>query len=173
MRFISERALSIHKKYIEDEKARLSLFEKTYPDICSNDINGILRSRCKEKTEILRIALNIRCHEIYFSSFDKLYTSSSAVRSTYKTEASFLYEIQKYATNFNNDFIFIYSDGEKVFIRGGDELVLLKTFGNVLAIDLKEHAYFLDYGFDRCEYVRRLLPYLNLSILDKKISLKD
>ena len=173
MRFVSERALALHKMHIEEEKVRLALYEKTYPDIVNNGIKGVLRSRYKEKREILKMALNIRCHELYFSSFDKHYTMSSSVRSTYGTEASFLYEIRKYATKCDKDFIFIYSDGEKVFLRGDDEVGLLKAFGNVLVIDLKEHSYFLDYGFDREEYVRRLLPHLNLSILDKKISLKD
>ena len=67
-------------------------------------------------------------------------------------------------------FFYIYSDGKSLKTREGDEFELLKTCGNVLAVDLSEHAYFTDYGFDKSEYVRNLLPYLDLSILDKKIS---
>ena len=173
MRFLSERALCIHKNYIEAEKARLSAYEKTYPGILKNGYSGIVRSRCNEKREILKTALNIRCHEIYFSSFDRHYTSSAAVRKAFGTEAAFLYEIQKNMIESDKDFYFIYSDGDRVYQREDNEFGLLKTFGSVLTIDLKEHAYFLDYGFDREEYVKRLLPFLDLSLLDKKISPKD
>ncbi len=35
----------------------------------------------------------------------------------------------------------------------------------VLAIDVSEHAYFIDYGFDKREYLLRAIPYLDLEKL--------
>jgi superoxide dismutase len=91
------------------------------------------------------------------------------VRKCYGSEAAFLYELQKEMIAAEGKFFYIYSNGKAVKTRCGDERELLKTCGGVLAVDLSEHAYFMDYGFDKAEYVRKLLPYIDLSILDKKI----
>ncbi len=169
MRFVSERALNLHKDHVKNEKLRLSVFEKTYPELTGKSIKDIMHTGCKDRAEIARLILNVRSHEIYFSSFGKHYTQSETVRRQFGSEAAFLYEMQKEMIAAEGKFFFIYVNGRKVKTRFGDERELLKTCGNVLAVDLSEHSYFLDYGFDKSEYVRKLLPYLDLSALDKKI----
>ena len=173
MRFISERALSLHKEYVENERLRLSVFKKTYPELTGNSVRDILRSRCKEKREVARLKLNVACHKLYFSSFGRQYSASEAVRRSYGSEATFLYELGRTSDGCGEKFVFVYSDGCEVNILSGNEWELARIKGNILVLDLCEHAYFLDYGFDRSAYVKKMLPYLDLSKLDKKISPKD
>ena len=51
-------------------------------------------------------------------------------------------------------------------MRGGfDGLSLCLPAPPALAIDVSEHAYFLDYGFDKQRYIMAALPFLDLSKL--------
>ena len=173
MRFVSERALSLHKEYVEAERLRLSVIEKTYPELSGRSARDILRTKCADKREAARLKLNISCHELYFSSFGGQYAASEAIRRSYGSEATFLYKLGKFAEECGERFAFIYADGKAVRVRGGDEWSLLRIDEGPLVIDLFEHAYFLDYGFDKKAYIKNLLPYLDLSLLDKKLSRKD
>ena len=173
MRFVSEKALSLHKDYIETERNKVSFYEKTYPDLAGKRIREILRLKCSDKMTVASTMLNIKCHELYFSSFGGQYQGSECIRAGYGSEASFLYELYKYAMAAESKFIFIGSEKGRVGIRSGDEWELLNFKNEPLVIDLCEHSYFLDYGFDKGEYLKRLLPFLNLSKLDKKICCKD
>ena len=172
MRFISERALSLHKEYVENERLRLSVIEKTYPELSGKCVKDILRSRCGDKIEAARLKLDIMCHERYFSSFGKHYSQSEAVRRSYVSEATFLYELGRIAESAGEKFIFIYADYKRVKVICGDEWTLLKINGSPIIIDLSEHSYFLDYGFEKGRYINNLLPYLDLSLLDKKYHLR-
>ena len=173
MRFVSERAMKLHLNYVESERHRLSVFEKSYPFIIGKSAKDIIRMKCDDKRAVVSTILNIKCHELYFSSFGNQYQQSSAVREDFSTEATFLYELYKTAVDANDKFLFIYFDGRRIRVKCGDELTLLSIKNYTLIIDLCEHAYFLDYGFDRAEYLKRLLPFLNLSLLDKKMCHKD
>lgn len=173
MRFISERALSLHKEHVESERLRLSVIEKTYPELSGRCAREILGSRCADKREAAGLKLDILCHELYFSSFGAQYTASEVIRRCFGSEATFLYELGRMAERCCERFVFIYADGNAVRVREGDEWVLLRIDYRPLVIDLSEHAYFLDYGFDKKAYIKNLLPYLDLSLLDKKISCKD
>ena len=169
MRFVSERALLLHKEYVETERLRLSVIEKSYPELLGRSAKEILRSRCCEKREAAKFKLNIRCHELYFSSFGKQYSASETVRRNYGSEATFIYELGRVAEECDGKYVFVYFDGKRIKVRSGDEWELIYIDGDALVIDLCEHAYFLDYGFNKGSYIKNLLPYLDLSLLEKKI----
>ena len=173
MRFLSEKAISLHKEYIEKEKIRLSFFEKIYPNVNIYDFGCLIRSRCKEKREIASSLMNIRCHEIFFSSYGGEYQQSAVIREGFGSESLFLHELYKYASEAKGKFVFISKTSKGIALGAGDEFYLAKLHFPVLVIDLCEHAYFLDYGFDREKYLKSLLPYLNISLFDKKICCKD
>jgi hypothetical protein len=173
MRFLSERAISLHKNYVESERLRLSALRKGCPALSEMSAREVLRSRFKDKREVASVMLNIRCHELYFSSFGKHYSSSRIVREVCGSEATFLYDIQRIMMETQEKFLFVCSSQKGIRTICGDEFALLRLDGNILAIDLSGHAYFLDYGFDKLAYIKNLLPYFDLSLLDKKIFLKD
>ena len=173
MRFVSERALMLHREFLNSERLRLSVIEKSYPELMGKNIKQILRSACGCKNDAVRLKLNIKCHELYFSSFQERYSPSETVRLSYGSEASFLYELGRIAIATEEQFVFISSDRGKIIVKDGGVGVVARFDKDTLVLDLSEHAYFLDYGFDKAAYVQNMISYLNLSVLDKKISSKD
>jgi len=166
-KFLSETALNLHKEHLKKLKLQYSVFEKSKPEIIGKDISEISRLRIKDKAEIIKLSCDIRCHELFFSSFGTAYESCVAVRKKYRAEASFLYELYECGRSIDYSFIIIYLDKEEVRIISGTPEIVLKIPNPMLAIDLYEHSYFLDYGFDKEEYLKNLIPFLNLSKLDK------
>ena len=68
-------------------------------------------------------------------------------------------------------FLFVYVDKNGIpkwsFSKEGNgEFVL---FQPILSIDLYEHTYFLDYGFDKKRFIRTAISYLDISSLDNLI----
>ena len=61
-------------------------------------------------------------------------------------------------------FLLIFADKRKnlAFTYGESLVDVIIKNEPLLAIDLWEHAYFSDYGFDKKRYVKNLLPYINL-----------
>ena len=175
MNFISRTNYEIHKEHLRTLKLRMSIFEKSYPEMAGKSCKELLRLpiRRTEREEAAVLKADILAHELYFSSFSAHNSTAELVRKAYGSEATFLYKLGKFAEECGERFAFIYADGKAVRVRGGDEWSLLRIDEGPLVIDLSEHAYFLDYGFDKKAYIKNLLPYLDLSLLDKKLSRKD
>ena len=155
--FLSERALNLHKNYLEDCRLKLSIIEKSgydlaggrYPELCQS------RSLGKARDDILSLSYGIYLHEIYFSSFGRGGEPCSSLKSDYGSTAGFLYALSCAAKRKKGGFLLVFSDGKRVVIGeggGGYE----RKFGDPdLAIDLDEN-------------VEAALSRLALSRLDKK-----
>ncbi len=165
--FLSDRANELHKEYLRQERLKYSILEKSIPKIVGKDMREISGMRLRDKDEILTLKCNILCHDIFFESFGKGYGSSSLIKSQFRSEASFFYEVSEYVKAARGDFLFISSSGAGVGVCIGDGRLILRLKNPVFVIDLCEHAYFLDYGFEREAYVKTALAHLNLSKLDK------
>lgn len=161
--FLSERSLSLHKEYLEKLKLQYSILEKSVPLIVGKELSDIQKMRVPYKEEILSVKCNIICHELFFDSFGAGNQSSKCIRDAFGSEAGFLYKIYESTKNAECCFAFI------TVMRGvprlylGSPNMILRLPNIVLVLDLYEHTYFLDYGFDKEEYVRHMLPYLNLN----------
>ncbi len=172
--FISEQSCSLHEEYLKSLKLRYSVMEKSFPEIKGADLKKLYRIRHKYKNEILELKSEIFCHELFFNSFGEAYQECVAVRGEYRTEASFLYEIFEASRDKNASYIVISADRGAVKINPlCDAGQIIKTSNPLLCIDLCEHSYFLDYGFDKERYVSNMLPHLKLSVLDKFLADKD
>ena len=165
--FLSEEAIELHKEYLRTLKFRYSVMEKSFPEIKDANLDAISRMRHMYKDEILALKSEIFCHELFFNSFGELYQSSSLVKENYRTESTFLYGIFDMCKSSCAAFLIINKNKGCVntaLLKEPKEI--LKIPSPVLSLDLCEHSYFLDYGFDRERYLTNLLPYINLSILD-------
>lgn len=175
-KFISEDAIELHKKYFEDLKLKYSILEKSVPEIKEMSLRDIKKSRnLRYKDEILKTKIDIECHKLFFSSFGNEFQASDLVKETYGTEASFRYEIfAQINESVSGGFLIIGIFNGRVFRYDGLDLVEVFIKANpILAIDLCEHAYFLDYGFDRKNYLENAIKYLNLNKIDKFLFCKD
>ena len=174
-RFLSDEAIALHKEYLRQLKLRYSVIEKSIPEIKDKDMRALCKMRLgRERDEIISLKREIQYHELFFSSFGVGYQTSEAIRDKYVTEASFLYEVYLSCGNKGAEFVIVYVKSGEVRIDTVYSLLDSQSQTNpILAIDCCEHAFFLDYGFDKYAYLKRLIPYLNLSAIDKFLSYKD
>jgi len=174
---LSERTLLIHKEYLKSLKLQLSVYEASYPFIKGKRLCELSRLLPRlprwEREGFLSLKADALCHELYFSSFGMPYQVSQAVKRDFGSEASFLYELVSYCDARNEKFVIVYREREKIKLCGGGYNELMKLEKPLFAIDLCEHSYFLDYGFDRKGYLTNLVSYINIGKIDNFTPQKD
>ena len=167
--FLSDENLAIHKEHLRTKKLQYSILEKSIEGIKNKNIEEIIRQKLKKRVreDVLRLLSDITLHELFFASFaENTHASSDAVRLSYGSEASFLNALFLECLNLSHGFVCVYYSSGRVSMRGGfDGLSLCLPAPPTLAIDVSEHAYFLDYGFDKERYIMAALPFLDLSKL--------
>ena len=173
-RFLSEETICLHKGYLNDLRLRCSVMEKSFSEFKDRDASRIFKMRHRYKDEMLSIKGEILCHELFFNSFGSTFQASDAVRDCYRTEASFLYEAFKVSSEARAGYTVISAEKGRVSIDLiCDAKEIFKIKNPILCIDLFEHSYFADYGFDKDRYISNLLQYLELSAIDKFLMDKD
>ena len=165
--FLSERNVSLHKEYLENCRMRLSILEKSGYAISGMSYSELCHARLGDaREEILSLAHQIYLHEIYFDSFGRGGESTDCIKPRYRTVASFLYELERAAMAADGGFLLVTRGRGGVDFSHNASLIVGMRREPCLALDLAEHAYFLDYGFDKLSYVRAALPRLRLSKLN-------
>ncbi len=163
---LSDECLQLHADYLSNLKLQYSIFEKSTPDICKKSLKEILNIKIdrKYKDEIIKKKAEITAHEIYFSSFGEKHQSSSEILKTYHSLSSFLHMLYKKALEINHGFLFVYKYKGKIDVYVGDNYFkILSNTNQILALDLCEHAYFYDYGFNKEKYIKNSLSRLNFN----------
>ena len=141
--FISAEALRMHKEHL-----------------C---VLGMKKTMCGSHSERKRIENEIRAHELYFSSFQRGHSPCQRIKDGYQSENRFCFLLSEYIKNMRSGFVYIYPCVHRPFVGFGTSEKELERA--VLAIDLWEHAYFLDYGFDFSSYIIAALAHLDFSRL--------
>jgi superoxide dismutase len=94
--------------------------------------------------------------------------NSDNIRSHYGSEDALRYDLIRAGMDIRYGFLCIYfRDGKLYYDASGDYIRLVVPNIPLLAVDVCEHAYFLDYGFDKERYLNRAVSYLNLSVIGK------
>ena len=165
--FLSERNVALHKEYLENCRMRLSILAKSGYNISGMRYPELCRARLgNARDEILTVARDTYLHEIYFDSFGKGGEIAECIKPQYHTTASFLYELERAAMSEDGGFLIVTRGQRGVDFSHNTSFAAPMRYEPCLAIDLAEHAYFLDYGFDKLAYVRAALSRLRLSKLD-------
>ena len=168
-RFLSEQALSAHKEHVRALRLKYSILEKSIPGIANVDLRKILTMKINEidKREAISLLGEIRCHDMFFDSFGRDGgTPSSLVIRQYGSEdalaACVLYEAMKKDIKFVSIGI---KQGRISICASRDYHTHLLIHTPHLMLDMEEHAYFWDYGFDKERYVRGALGHMNFGRL--------
>ncbi len=168
-RFLSEQAIFAHKEYVRTLRMKYSILEDSIPDIKNADIDKIraLRINNRDKEEALSLLGEIKCHDMYFTSFDAdMGLNSPLARRQYGSEDALamciLYEAMKKDVKFVSTGI---KQGRISIHASKDYHTHFDIHTPKLMIDVEEHAYFWDFGFDKERYVKSALLYLNLANL--------
>ncbi len=173
--FLSEENIKKHKEHLENLRIRYSVIEVCNKNITGKGIKELSKIRFNDnRDELLDIKSRILCHELFFNSFSVPYQTSNILKKKYRSEASFLYEIYEKGRKMDFGYIvlYIYRGNVEIFYGNAITELFLKTTP-ILCIDMYEHSYYQDYGFDRDIYLKNALAYLNLSKVDKFFHSKD
>ena len=169
--FLSEENVLAHREYLNTLRLKYSIFEKSFPSIKNKYPGEIVRQKMnrEDKREALDLLCEILLHNIFFTSFSKdTYSESKIIRESFGGISGLVYEIMTRAKGLKYGFVCIYSYGGRAWFDSSSSFrKLVMPTMPILAIDLCEHAYFSDYGFDKERYLSSALSYLDTSRLEK------
>lgn len=171
-RFLSEENIALHREYIRTKRLKYSIIEDSVPALKGAELGDIYRMKITEidRRDSLSLLSEITLHDVFFSSFaQSQYPRSHFIERMYGSEAVFLNLLYKYALGLRYGFILVYVIGGRVRIAESTDFASdLRSGVPLLAIDVCEHSYFMDYGFDKERYLLSLLPYLDISKLSAR-----
>ena len=164
--FLSEESVAAHREYLYKKKVEYSILELSEPKLSGASFEKIIKMRLDKelKREAYRKKRNIDLHELYFFSFTEKRGENITLPQGYRSTAELQYHIFTVATEeeCHSDFLTVLFDTRTGGLRPTTERDVGSGEIPVLAIDLAEHAYFSDYGFEREEYVKAAVARLDL-----------
>ena len=166
-----EEQKEMHRDYLRNLNMKYSIMTDGIPILKNISIEQIKKSNlCRaDKDEAVGYASKIKCHELFFDSFGDERGSVEEVYREYGSVDSFKYEIYLKCRSLDYGFVSIGVDSRGAYILSSE--ISSEHFNRrspILCIDMCEHAYYGDYGFDKERYIFNLLKYINLSKLSKK-----
>ena len=167
--FLSEGNIKRHLEHLREKRLCYSILEKSMPELCEHSINEIIRLNIDRgvKDEAISLLWYIKSHECFFDSFS---INQNMVNISRISVEKLLYEIYTEAMKMDHGFLFVTVDKHKtpkITFSDGNDGAFIK-YKPILALDLYEHTYFLDYGFDKKRFLQNAIKYLNISSLDKR-----
>lgn len=167
--FLSEENIKRHLEHLREKRLCYSILEKSIPALCNVSMNEILRLNIDRQTknEALSLLWYIKSHECFFDSFS---TKQSLKNVSSICAEKLLYEIYTEAMKKDQGFLFVLLDKQgspRITFSNGNDGSFIK-YAPLLALDLYEHTYFLDYGFDKKRFLQNAISHLNISSLDKR-----
>ena len=86
------------------------------------------------------------------------------MKKYYSSEAEFLFEISEKAKKLNGGFLYVVRDRDGAPRAVSEsEIRRGRGFSPCLALDMSEHAYFLDYRFSKERYISAALVHFDLN----------
>lgn len=168
--FLSDEAIASHKEYLRQLRLKYAILEDGIKTIKNKDYEEITRQKLnyKDKLEVLSQLSEITLHRIFFDSFcDREYAPCELARLSFGSEAVLLNRIYSECMALPYGFVGVFLErGQPVVLGDTDRVKLLSRAIPRLAVDVCEHTYFLDYGFDKERFLIRALPYLDLNRLN-------
>lgn len=167
--FLSEENYEMHMEYLRTLRLKYSIYKDDSTSTKNRNKNDILRQNIKNirNDKSASLLLEITLHDVFFNSFSdgRLFSSDFLVRS-FGSEAGFLNQVFQRCMDLESGFLCVFTTEGGIHFGSSRESSLFLKYGIPnIAIDLCEHAYFLDYGFDRERYLRSAISYLDASKL--------
>lgn len=166
--FLSEESVSRHKAYLKQlvlEYSVLLASEPRLEDKCASEI-AFMRIKSDIRNEAYAKRREIELHELYFSSFIEDSKRCENLPEGFRSVAELRYEIYRVASERREaDFLVVAGDKKSRRVRVCADKNIGPRERAILALDLCEHAYFSDYGYDRDRYLKNAISRLNLSLV--------
>ncbi len=166
--FLSRNNILKHKEYANTLLCKHTVMEKSIPKIVGRTPAQIYRMRLSfdTKKEILGNIADYLSHVTFFDSFSKNDTFCPEIKGQFLSENDFCYRALEYAKGVDYGFMYVFKDKKgKIRFASSCNTLAYISFVPILALDVCEHAYFADYGYERTEYLKRAIARLNISKL--------
>ena len=171
--FLSDENIKSHFDYINKQKLRFSILQKSCSELNSCCYKEIYRKKLPFdiKKQALTLICDIKTHELFFNSFSQPRYICKNIKRYFSSQDRLIYEMLSLAREVDYGFIFVCLDkaGKPIICSGENKTDIFIKYEPILAIDLYEHVYFKDYGFNKEKYLSNALGYLNLKILDDRL----
>ena len=161
--FLSPESIAAHRTYMQQIISREEALRhgQMYDD---RSPEQLYRDRRRDG-ELYNLCAEALAHKLYFSSFVPYATVSDALGRRFGGLTTLFGELWT-AAHAAERFLFIGTDRRgELLVHGELGRFLARRCRPTLALDLCEHAYFSDYGFNRDAYVRAALGHLDLGRL--------
>lgn len=167
--FLSEENIKRHLEHLRTQKLRLSILEKSEPNLKGKEMNEISRLSINReiREEALYLMWYIKSHECFFKSFCQVQLKSERVLKYFSSREKFLYDLSCQAKELDHGFFYIFLDkrgAPRTEFATNPSGVFMK-YTPILALDLYEHTYFSDYGFMKEKFLSNALTYLDVGKL--------
>lgn len=171
--FLSEDNLNLHISHMRNASYKYSILEKSIACLQDKSLYDLpyLRLSRDDREEAINLLSYIESHKCYFDSFAHLNKKCDSVRKYFGSEEKFLYEIFETSRYESHAFLYVYLDNRnKPQVEVAAPENIYTKYNPVLALDLYEHAYFMDYGFEKEKYLRGAISRLDIEKLDKALT---
>ncbi len=169
LRFLSKESIKAHIEYMNTQKHKNSVIEKSYPTLLGKSPEKLLKMHLPKdaEREVRENCISYLSHKCYFSSFAENDKPCPAVKKYYSSENALLYEVLELAKNSGEGFIYIFAATASPprIAYSEDCRGVFTKYTPTLALDICEHAYFADYGFNRDLYLRNAVSRLDIAKL--------
>ena len=171
--FLSEDNMNLHFSHIKTMSHKYSIIKKSTEGLIATSSAEV--KRCKVpaslKNEAIILLSYIEAHKIYFDSFAHISKKCNNVRKRFGSEERCLYEVLSLAKENEHRFVYVYLDSKgRATIAAALPQDIHTVLTPILAIDLYEHSYFYDYGFNKDKYLQNAIGRLNIEKLDNALS---
>ena len=166
--FLTEENVFLHLDYYRTIRAKLSIFLKSMKQPEDLTVESIFDFKLNTsfKKEILPLIKSAELHKIYFNSFSFPIVECEKIKKYFSSKEAFLFDLYCAAKEKKLGFLCVFKAHSKGIDVAFSDDISISQIGDIsLAVDLSEHAYFLDYGFDRDAYLKSALGHLNISKL--------
>ncbi len=171
--FLTAENIKNHKEYMNTLFAKYMIYEKSISALKGKTPREISKMRLnrEDKFKILSLLTEYLSHKSYFSSFAENNTRCPEIKKYFTSEDDFCYRVIECAKKETGGFVYIINDrnGTPCILHSSECTDIFINYTPVLALDLCEHAYFADYGYDKEEYIRRAAARLDISKLFPKV----
>ena len=172
--FLSNNNILRHKEHLKTIRSKLSIIVKSCPEINNMNIDALERMRIDRdvKGEVIYLRKYIMAHELFFDSFSDSVGKCTKLKAAKCSKERFLYDILEKAKVSNNCFAFVYINKRQIpcIDISKDLAKPFSAYTPILALDLYEHTYFTDYGFDLEKYIKNALIYFNLNRVEANLT---
>ena len=170
MVFISEENYLKHREAHSADILRLGIIERSAPKIIEAEPKAIARMKAggPDMLKAAELKASVILHKVFFSSFSaRTYVPSEQIRREFGSERALCEDLYLAGMRIPRGFVAVLRTRRGLSVSASESALDIFRLGEpILAVDVSEHAYYGDFGFNKEAYLRSALSHLDLARAD-------